>query len=79
MAPFDGLTAVLKHIGGSMPRIRLVAATSSAPSAAPWILPVFCLFGAGQPMMVRSLISVGRSVSARPAIMAAYSFATSSW
>ena len=41
-----------------------MAATSSAPSAEPWILPVFCLFGAGQPMMVRSAMKEGRSVSA---------------
>ena len=49
---------------GSKPRISLVAATSSAPSAEPWILPVFCLFGAGQPMMVRSAMNDGRPVSA---------------
>ncbi len=59
-----------------MPRIRLVAATSSAPSAEPWILPVFFLFGAGQPMIVRSEISDGRAVSARAASNAAASAAT---
>ena len=49
---------------GSKPRIRLVAATSSAPSAEPCALPVFCLFGAGQPMMVRSAMMEGWSVLA---------------
>ncbi len=56
-----------KLLDGSRPRTSLVAATSSAPRAEPWILPVFCLFGAGQPMIVRSLISVGRSVSSTAA------------
>ena len=42
----------------------LVAATSSAPSAEPWALPVFCLFGAGQPMIVRSAMNDGWSVTA---------------
>jgi hypothetical protein len=42
----------------------LVAATSSAPSAEPCALPVFCLFGAGQPMIVRSAMKLGRSVTA---------------
>jgi hypothetical protein len=37
----------------------LVAATSSAPSAEPCALPVFCLFGAGQPMIVRSAMNEG--------------------
>jgi hypothetical protein len=45
----------------------LVAATSSLPSAEPWALPVFCLFGAGQPMIVRSAMNDGRPVSARAA------------
>ena len=44
--------------------MSLVARTSSSPSADPWAAPVFCLFGAGQPMIVRSTISDGRPVSA---------------
>ena len=32
---------------GSKPRTFFSAATSSAPRAEPWILPVFCFFGAG--------------------------------
>ncbi len=48
-----------KSPSGSKPRICLVAATSSAPRAEPCAAPVFCLFGAGQPMMVRSAISDG--------------------
>ena len=56
-----------------------MASTSSAPSAEPWTLPVFCLFGAGQPMMVRSAMNDGRSVSAFAACSAAYSASTSSW
>ena len=68
-----------RSASGSKPRISLVAATSSAPSAEPWILPVFCLFGAGQPMMVRSAMNDGRSVSALAASSAAYSASTSSW
>ena len=39
---------------GSRPRISLVAATSSAPSAEPCALPVLRRFGAGQPMTVRT-------------------------
>ena len=41
-----------------------MALTSSSPSAEPCAAPVFCLFGAGQPMMVRSTMIDGRSVSA---------------
>jgi len=44
--------------------MRLVAATSSAPSAAPCALPVFCALGAGQAMIVLRMMSDGRSVSA---------------
>ena len=55
-----------------------VAATSSAPSALPWALPVPCLFGAGQPMIVCSAMNDGRSVSARAASSAAASASTSS-
>ena len=47
----------------SAPRSSERAATSSAPSAEPWALPVFCLFGAGQPMIVRSTMKVGFSVT----------------
>src|SRR5215469_15217471 len=39
---------------GSKPRISLVAATSAAPKAEPCAAPVFCLVGAGQPMIVDS-------------------------
>jgi hypothetical protein len=67
-----------KVCSGSKPRIFLVAATSSAPAAEPWILPVFCLFGAGQPMIVRSRMKVGLSVTARPASIASYRAWTSS-
>ena len=52
-----------KVTSGSKPRIRLVAATSSAPSAAPCASPVFCAFGAGQAMMVRSAMRDGCVVS----------------
>ena len=66
-AALDDLAGVREHLvvdrrrsaSGSKPRIFLVAATSSAPSAEPWILPVFCLFGAGQPMIVRSAMNDG--------------------
>ena len=49
---------------GSKPSTFLVAATSSAPSAEPCALPVFCRFGAGQAMIVRSTMKLGRSVTA---------------
>ena len=39
-----------RSASGSKPRISLVAATSSAPSAEPWAFPVFCASGAGQAM-----------------------------
>ena len=55
-----------------------MAATSSSPSAEPWALPVFCLFGAGQPMIVRSTMNDGRPVSALAASIAASSASTSS-
>jgi hypothetical protein len=38
------------------------AATSSSPSAAPWVADVPCLLGAPQPMMVRQAISEGRGI-----------------
>ena len=53
-----------------------MAATSSAPSALPWALPVFCLFGAGQPMIVRRLMKLGRSVTLRAASSASISAGT---
>ena len=61
LAALDGLrvwartsSGTSKVCSGSKPRIFLVAATSSSPSAEPWALPVFCAFGAGQAMIVRS-------------------------
>ena len=39
-------SATTKVFSGSKPSTSLSAASSSAPSADPWILPVFCLFGA---------------------------------
>ncbi len=56
-----------------------MAATSGSPSAEPWAAPVFCLFGAGQPMIVRSAMSDGLSVTALAASNAAYRACTSSW
>ena len=52
-----------KLCSGSQPSTRLVAASSSEPSADPWIFPVFCLPGEGQPMIVFSTMSDGREVS----------------
>ena len=37
-----------------------MAATSSSPSAEPCALPVFCRVGAGQAIVVRSPMNVGR-------------------
>ena len=45
-------------------RLARAAATSSAPSAAPCVASVPCLFGAPQPMIVLQQISDGRSVCA---------------
>ena len=39
-------SATSKFCSGSKPSTSLIAASSSAPRAEPWILPVFCLFGA---------------------------------
>ena len=58
-------SATSKVCSGSKPRIFLVAATSSSPSAEPCALPVFCAFGAGQAMIVRSAMKLGRSVTRR--------------
>ena len=55
-----------------------MAATSSAPSAEPWALPVFWALGAGQAMIVRSTMKLGRSVTASASRIAAYSAGTSS-
>src|SRR5262249_18508010 len=48
-----------KSTAGSKPSISLVAAASGAPSADPCASPVFCLFGAGQPMTVDSAMIDG--------------------
>ena len=71
-------SAAGKDTSGSNPRMRLVAATSSAPSAEPCASPVFCLVGAGQAMMVCSLMKVGLSVTCLPRSMASSSASTSS-
>ena len=52
-----------------------MAATSSSPSAEPWALPVFWAFGAGQAMIVRRLMKLGRSVTAFAAWIASQSAA----
>ena len=57
----------------------MVAATSSAPSAEPCAAPVFCLCGAGQPMIVVSAMSDGASVCSLAVSSAWYSAWTSSW
>ena len=58
------LGSTSKVFDGSKPSSFLVAATSSSPRALPCALPVFCAFGAGQAMTVRSAMKDGRSVSA---------------
>ncbi len=57
-------SATSKLCSGSKPRRRLVAATSSSPSAEPCEASVFRAFGAGQAMMVRIAMIEGRPVSA---------------
>lgn len=52
---------------GSILRPRI----SSAPIAEPWMPPVFCLVGEGQPMIVRSAMIEGLPVSACAAATAA--------
>ena len=47
-------SSTLNLTSGGKPRISLVLAISSSPRAEPWALPVFCLVGAGQPMIVRT-------------------------
>ena len=48
---------------GSNPSTFFVAATSSSPSAEPCTPPVFILLGAGYPMIVRSAMNDGLSVT----------------
>ena len=55
----DGLAGVLDDVVRDLEGLLGVEAedlldgrNSSAPSAEPWILPVFCFLGAGQPMIV---------------------------
>ncbi len=48
-----------KVCSGSKPRTRLVAATSSSPSAEPCAASVFCAFGAGQAMIERAAMNEG--------------------
>ena len=67
-----------KVCSGSKPRIFLVAATSSSPSAEPWASPVFWAFGAGQAMIVRRTMMLGWSVTRSAARIALYSAGTSS-
>ena len=59
--------------------MRLVLATSSAPSAAPCASPVFCASGAGQAMIVRSAMNDGWTVLFLAFSNAAARVATSSW
>ena len=56
-------SATSKVWSGSKPSTSLTARSSSAPRAEPWILPVFCFFGDGQPMIVLRMISDGLSVT----------------
>ena len=51
----------------------MVALTSASPSAEPCAAPVFCLFGAGQPMIVRTAMNDGLPVTALAASIASYS------
>jgi energy-coupling factor transport system ATP-binding protein len=65
--------ATSKVCSGSKPRIFLVAATSSAPSADPCAAPVPWAFGAGHAMTVLSAMKLGRSVTERDASSASQS------
>ncbi len=56
-------SATSKVCSGSKPRIFLVAATSSSPSAEPWASPVFWALGAGHAMIVRRTMMLGWSVT----------------
>lgn len=62
-----------KVCSGSKPSTRLVAATSSSPSAEPWAASVFWACGAGQAMIERAAMKDGRPVSALAAWRAANS------
>ena len=56
-----------------------MAATSDSPRAEPCASPVFCLFGAGQPMIVDSAMIDG-ALGVVPAVISArYSASVSSW
>ena len=66
-------SATTNDCSGSNPMTVFVAASSSAPSAEPWILPVFCFVGAGQPMIVRRMMMLGFVDSAFAASIAACS------
>jgi len=59
--------------------VALVAFTSGTPSAEPCAAPVFCLFGAGQPMIVLSAMREGASACSLAFRNAWYSAGTSSW
>ncbi len=56
-------SATSKLCSGSKPSTRLVAATSSSPSAEPCAASVFCAFGAGQAMIERIAMNDGLSVT----------------
>ena len=76
---FSASSSTGKSTSGSKCRISLVAFTSGTPSAEPCAAPVFCLFGAGQPMMVRSAMNDGASVCSLAFRNAWYRACTSSW
>lgn len=65
-------SATSKVFSGSKPRTRLVAATSSSPSAEPCEASVFWACGAGQAMIERAAMNDGRPVSALAASSALY-------
>ena len=69
---------ISKVWAGSNPSSSLVLATSSSPSADPCAFPVFWASGAGQAMIVRSTMKLGRSVTASAFLIASCSAGTSS-
>ena len=71
-------SATAKFSAGSKPSTFFVAASSSPPRAEPWILPVFCLPGDGQPMIVFRMMIDGFAVSPLAASSASCSAGTSS-
>ncbi|CAM3924783.1 hypothetical protein ISCU110981_19900 [Isoptericola cucumis] len=71
-------SSMWKLTSGSRPSSFFRPATSSTPMAEPWMPPVFCLVGDGQPMMVRRAMNDGLPVSALAASRAAASASTSS-